>query len=50
MLTTQLIIARAVHRNVLCEVCLGVAVVAIVACLGVMPPARHLYRYSTTTT
>ena len=29
------------HRNVLCEVCLGVAVVAIVACLGVTPPARH---------
>ena len=30
------------RRNVLCEVCLGVAVVAIVACLGVTPPARHL--------
>jgi copper resistance protein D len=30
------------HRNVLCEVCLGVAVVAIVARLGVTPPARHL--------
>ena len=29
------------HRNVLCEVCLSVAVVAIVACLGVTPPARH---------
>jgi copper resistance protein D len=29
------------RRNVLCEVCLGVAVVLIVACLGVMPPARH---------
>ena len=29
------------HRNVLYEVCLGVAVVAIVACLGVTPPARH---------
>ena len=29
------------RRNVLCEVCLGVAVVAIVACLGVTPPARH---------
>jgi len=27
--------------NVLCEVCLGVAVVVIVACLGVTPPARH---------
>ena len=30
-------------RNVLCEMCLGVAVVAIVACLGVTPPSRHLY-------
>ena len=29
------------HRNVLCEICLGVAVVAIVAFLGVTPPARH---------
>jgi copper resistance protein D len=29
------------RRNVLCEVCLGAAVVAIVACLGVTPPARH---------
>jgi putative copper export protein len=29
-------------RNVFCEVCLGVAVVAVVACLGVTPPARHL--------
>jgi copper resistance protein D len=29
------------RRNVLCEVCLGVAVVLIVACLGVTPPARH---------
>jgi putative copper resistance protein D len=28
------------RRNVLCEVCLGVAVVLIVACLGVTPPAR----------
>jgi putative copper resistance protein D len=28
------------RRNVICEVCLGVAVVAIVACLGVTPPAR----------
>jgi putative copper resistance protein D len=27
--------------NVLCEACLGVAVVVIVACLGVTPPARH---------
>ena len=30
-----------VRRNVLCEVCLGAAVVVIVACLGVTPPARH---------
>jgi copper resistance protein D len=29
------------HRNVLCEVFLGVAVVAIVACLGVTPPSQH---------
>jgi copper resistance protein D len=29
------------RRNVICEACLGVAVVAIVACLGVTPPARH---------
>lgn len=29
------------RRNVLCEICLGVAVVAIVACLGVTPPAQH---------
>ena len=29
------------RRNVLYEVSLGVAVVAIVACLGVTPPARH---------
>jgi putative copper resistance protein D len=29
------------RRNVLCEICLGVAVVAIVGCLGVTPPARH---------
>ena len=30
------------RRNVLWEACLGVAVVTIVACLGVTPPARHL--------
>ena len=30
------------RRNVLCEVCFGTAVIAIVACLGVTPPARHL--------
>jgi len=29
------------RRNVLCEACLGAAVVVIVACLGVTPPARH---------
>jgi putative copper resistance protein D len=29
------------RRNVMCEVCLGAAVVVIVACLGVTPPARH---------
>jgi copper resistance protein D len=29
------------RRNVVCETCLGVAVVVIVACLGVTPPARH---------
>lgn len=29
------------RRNVIFEICLGAAVVAIVACLGVTPPARH---------
>jgi putative copper resistance protein D len=29
------------RRNVICEAWLGFAVVAIVACLGVTPPARH---------
>jgi putative copper resistance protein D len=29
-------------RNVICETCLGLAVVAIVACLGVTPPARGM--------
>ena len=29
------------RRNVLCEAFVGVAVVVIVACLGVTPPARH---------
>jgi putative copper export protein len=28
------------RRKVICEACLGLAVVAIVACLGVTPPAR----------
>jgi len=30
------------RRNVVCEACLGVAVVVIVACLGVIPPAGHI--------
>lgn len=30
------------RRNVLFEICFGAAVIAIVACLGVTPPARHL--------
>jgi putative copper resistance protein D len=30
------------RRNVICEAFLGAAVVVIVACLGVTPPARHL--------
>jgi len=30
-----------VRRNVVCEICFGAAVVAIVACLGVTPPAGH---------
>jgi copper resistance protein D len=29
------------RRDVLCEVFLGIAVVVIVGCLGVIPPARH---------
>jgi putative copper resistance protein D len=29
------------RRNVISEICLGAAVVVIVACLGVTPPARH---------
>ncbi len=29
------------RRNVILEICLGAAVVIIVACLGVTPPARH---------
>jgi putative copper resistance protein D len=29
------------RRRVICEACLGLAVVIIVACLGVTPPARH---------
>jgi len=30
--------------NVVCETCLGLAVVIIVACLGILPPARHSER------
>jgi copper resistance protein D len=30
-----------IRRNVISEICFGAAVVAIVACLGVTPPARH---------
>jgi len=30
-----------IRRNVISEICLGAAVVVIVACLGVTPPARH---------
>jgi putative copper export protein len=29
------------RRNVICEACLGLAVVAIVACLGVTPLAQR---------
>jgi copper resistance protein D len=29
------------RRNVICEACLGLAVLAIVACLGATPPAQH---------
>jgi putative copper resistance protein D len=32
---------RRFRRNVICEVCLGLLIVVIVACLGVMPPARY---------
>jgi putative copper resistance protein D len=32
---------RQLRRNVIYEACLGAVVVAIVACLGVTPPARH---------
>jgi putative copper resistance protein D len=28
------------RRNVICEACLGLAVIAVVGCLGVTPPAR----------
>ena len=29
------------RRNVICEICLGLLVVAIVGWLGITPPARH---------
>jgi copper resistance protein D len=29
------------RRNVICEACFGLAVVAVVACLGVTPPGQH---------
>jgi putative copper resistance protein D len=29
------------RRNVICEICLGAVVIAIVACLGATPPAGH---------
>jgi len=29
------------RRNVICEACLALTVVVIVACLGITPPARH---------
>jgi Putative copper export protein len=32
---------RQLRGSVICEVCLGLAIVAIVACLGVTPPAQH---------
>jgi copper resistance protein D len=32
------------RRNVICETCLGAAVVVIVACLGMTPPAQHSWR------
>src|ERR1043166_6807679 len=38
---TALDLSPQLRRNVICEACLGAAVVAIVACLGVTPPARH---------
>jgi putative copper resistance protein D len=32
---------RQLRRNVICEVCLGLVIVVIVACLGLTPPAHH---------
>jgi putative copper resistance protein D len=49
VIKTKLLMARAdldllpqLRRNVICEACLGAAVVAIVACLGVTPLPHHL--------
>ena len=44
LLNSQMIpdLLRQLRRNVICEACLGGAIVIIVACLGVTPPARHL--------
>jgi putative copper resistance protein D len=33
---------RQLRRNVICEACLGLVIVAIVACLGVTPPTHRL--------
>ena len=38
---TRSVFLQQLRRNVISEICLGAAVVAIVACLGVTPPARH---------
>jgi putative copper resistance protein D len=38
---TRSVFLRQLRRNVIGEICLSVAVVVIVACLGVTPPARH---------
>ena len=38
---TSLDLLPQIRRNVIYEACLGAAVMAIVACLGVTPPARH---------
>ncbi len=38
---TRSVFLQQLRRNVINEICLGAAVVVIVACLGVTPPARH---------
>ncbi len=38
---TRSVFLQQLRRNVISEICLGAAVVVIVACLGVTPPARH---------